>query len=136
MTLAEVMHVHIPTLSPDSTFRDAVDKMDIYQFQGLVVVDHDKIPVAVVTEGDLVRASAQNRATVNLANHRAADFGTPKPTTANPAMEVADALDLMVSQSITLLPIVMDGRLAGVVLRVDLMQALLLDAATPLPDRD
>ncbi len=136
MTLAEVMHVHIPTLSPESTFRDAVDKMDIYQFPGLVVVDHDKVPVAVVTEGDLVRASAQNRATVSLAGHRAADFGTPQPTVANPAMEVADALDLMVSQSITLLPIVMERKLAGVVLRVDLMQALLLDAATPLPDRD
>ncbi len=136
MTLAEVMHVHIPTLSPDSTFRDAVDKMDIYQFPGLVVVDHDRVPVAVVTEGDLVRASAQNRATVSLAGRRAMDFGTPQPTTANPAMEVADALDLMVAQSITLLPIVMESKLAGVVLRVDLMQALLLDAAAPLPKRD
>lgn len=130
------MHVHIPTLSPDSTFRDAVDKMDIYQFPGLVVVDHDRVPVAVVTEGDLVRASAQNRATVSLAGRRAMDFGTPQPTTANPAMEVADALDLMVAQSITLLPIVMESKLAGVVLRVDLMQALLLDAAAPLPKRD
>lgn len=130
------MHVHIPSLTPDSTFRDAVDKMDIYQFPGLIVVDHDKSPVAVVTEGDLVRASAQNRATLNLANHKAADFGTPEPTTANPSMEVADALDLMVSQSITLLPVVMEGKLAGMVLRVDLMQALLLDAAAPLPDRD
>jgi CBS domain-containing protein len=51
-------------------------------------------------------------------------------------MEVADALDLMISRGITILPIVMDARLAGVVLRVDLMQALLMDAATPLPDRD
>ena len=55
---------------------------------------------------------------------------------ANPAMEVADALDMMISQGLTLLPIVMDRRLAGVVLRVDLMQALLLDASTPLPERD
>ena len=136
MTLAEVMHVHIPTLLPDSTFRDAVDKMDIYQFPGLVVVDHDKAPVAVVTEGDLVRATDQNREMLSLAYRRAVDFGTPTPTTANPAMEVADALDMMISQGLTLLPIVMDSRLAGVVLRVDLMQALLLDAATPLPERD
>jgi CBS domain-containing protein len=136
VTLAEVMHVHIPTLSPESTFRDAVDKMDIYQFPGLVVVNHDKAPVAIVTEGDLVRATAQNREMLSLSNTRAADFGTPTPTTAHPAMEVADALDLMISRGLTLLPIVMDARLAGVVLRVDLMQALLMDAATPLPDRD
>jgi len=136
VTLAEVMHVHIPTLAPDSTFRDAVDKMDIYQFPGLVVVDHDKAPVAVVTEGDLVRATDQNQEMLSIAGRKAVDFGTPTPTTANPAMEVADALDMMISQGLTLLPIVMDGRLAGVVLRVDLMQALLMDAATPLPERD
>jgi CBS domain-containing protein len=136
VTLAEVMHVHIPTLSPDSTFRDAVDKMDIYQFPGLVVVDHDRAPVAIVTEGDLVRATDQNQEMLSLASRRAVDFGTPTPTTANPATEVADALDTMISQGLTLLPIVMEGRLAGVVLRVDLMQALLMDAATPLPERD
>ena len=56
MTLSEVMHVHIPTLGLDSTFRDAADKMDIYQFPALVIVDSDKAPVAVVTEGDLARA--------------------------------------------------------------------------------
>lgn len=136
VTLAEVMHVHIPTISPDSTFRDAVDKMDIYQFPGLVAVDHDKAPIAVVTEGDLVRATDQNREMLSLAGRKAVDFGTPTPTCANPAMEVADALDMMISQGLTLLPIVMEERLAGVVLRVDLMQALLMDAATPLPDRD
>jgi CBS domain-containing protein len=136
VTLAEVMHVHIPTLSPDSTFRDAVDKMDIYQFPGLIVLNHDKAPVAVVTEGDLTRATDQNREMLSISGRRAVDFGTPDPTTASPAMEVADALDLMISRGITILPIVMDARLAGVVLRVDLMQALLMDAATPLPDRD
>ena len=130
------MHVHIPTLGPDSTFRDAVDKMDIYQFPGLVVVNHDKAPVAVVTEGDLVRATDQNREMLSLSDRKAADFGTRDPSTANPAMEVADALDMMISQGLTLLPIVMESRLAGIVLRADLMQALLMDAATPLPDRD
>lgn len=131
-----MMHVHIPTLGPDSTFRDAVDKMDIYQFPGLVVVNHDKAPVAVVTEGDLVRATDQNREMLSLSDRKAADFGTRDPSTANPAMEVADALDMMISQGLTLLPIVMESRLAGIVLRADLMQALLMDAATPLPDRD
>jgi CBS domain-containing protein len=109
--------------------------MDIYQFPGLVVVNHDKAPIAVVTEGDLTRATDQNREMLSLSDRKAADFGTPSPTIANPAMEVADALDMMISRGLTLLPIVMDNRLAGVVLRVDLMQALLMDASTPLPDR-
>ena len=32
MTLREVVHAHIPTLNAESTVRDAVDKMDVYQF--------------------------------------------------------------------------------------------------------
>jgi CBS domain-containing protein len=130
------MHVHIPTLSPESTFRDAVDKMDIYQFPALVVVDHDKAPIAIVSEGDLVRATAQNREMLSLTSHPAVQFGTPNPTTAGPSMEVADALDVMISQGLSLLPVVTEGRLGGVVLRVDLMQALLMDASQPLMNQD
>ena len=58
MTLREVLHAHIPVLHADSTVRDAVDKMDIYQFPGLVIVDEDHAPIAVLTEGDVVRAVA------------------------------------------------------------------------------
>ena len=53
MTLREVLHAHIPTLDRDSTIRDAVDKMDIYQFPGLVVVDERSTPIGVITEGDV-----------------------------------------------------------------------------------
>ncbi len=38
-----MLHAHIPTLTTESTFRDAVDKMDIYQFPALVVVDASQI---------------------------------------------------------------------------------------------
>jgi len=44
MTLREVLHAHIPTLSLEGTVRDAVDKMDVYQFPALVIVDPDRIP--------------------------------------------------------------------------------------------
>ena len=39
--LREVLHAHIPTLTESSTVRDAVDKMDIYQFPALVIVNAD-----------------------------------------------------------------------------------------------
>ena len=55
MILREVLHAHIPTLTLDSTVRDAVDKMDIYQFPALVVVNEETTPIGVVTEGDLCR---------------------------------------------------------------------------------
>jgi len=42
-------------------------------------------------------------------------------------MEVSDALHRMLMSGLTLLPIVEDERLIGVVMRMDLMQALLCD---------
>lgn len=132
MTLAEVMHVHLPTLSPESTFRDAVDKMDVYQFPALVIVNADHAPVAVVTEGDLVRAVTLKGDATGLASLRVLDFATSEPIVSEPGVEIGEALHLMISRGLTILPIASNGRFLGVVLRTDLMQALLMDAATPL----
>lgn len=129
MTLREVLHAHIPTLTRKSTLRDAVDKMDVYQFPALVVVDEDHAPVAVLTEGDLCQAVQQRGNLTSLAAEPAFLFGSSEPTTASPDMEVSDALHLMLNSGLTVLPIVDSERLSGVVLRVDLMQAMLVDAA-------
>lgn len=134
MTLSEVMHVHIPTLSPESTFRDAVDKMDIYQFPALVIIDQEKRPVAVVTEGDLSRAVSAKGDVTGLSAARIDGFATRKPQTAEAGMEIGDALHLMLGNGLSILPVTRDGRLAGLVLRVDLMQALLMDVASPIAE--
>lgn len=126
MTLHEVLHAHIPYLTDRSTFRDAVDKMDIYQFPALVVVDEDHAPTHVLTEGDLARA-LQGTTLGELAEQPAQNFGSREPVTAGPDVDVADALHTMLSRGLTILPIVDAGRLIGVVLRVDLMQAILTD---------
>ncbi|HXH60479.1 MAG TPA: CBS domain-containing protein [Fimbriimonadaceae bacterium] len=128
MTLREILHAHIPTLSRKSTLRDAVDKMDVYQFPALVVVDDDHAPIAVLTEGDVCQAVRQRGNVTSLANEPASTFATKDPTTANPDMEVSDALHLMLSSGLTILPVVESDRLSGVVLRIDLMQAMLTDA--------
>jgi CBS domain-containing protein len=129
MTLREVLHAHIPVLYADSTVRDAVDKMDVYQFPGLVVVDENHAPLAVLTEGDLVRAVAHRDSLVSMALEPALAVATKDPFTMGADAEIAEAFHKMRASGLTLLPVVEDGRLSGVVLRVDLMQALLVDVA-------
>jgi CBS domain-containing protein len=129
MTLREVLHAHIPVLTEESTVRDAVDKMDIYQFPALVVVDAHQAPIAVLTEGDLARAVTQRGNLTSLSLEPAVIYATREPTTAGPDEEIGDALHKMLNSGLTILPIVDDGRLSGVVLRMDLMQAMLLDAS-------
>lgn len=127
MTLREVLHAHIPTLTAESTFRDAVDKMDIYQFPALVVVDADNGVIGVVTEGDLCRAVSASGSLVSLADQPAAKFGVNQPTVAAADTEIADALHKMLMSGLTVLPVVDHERLSGIVQRVDLMQAILMD---------
>jgi CBS domain-containing protein len=127
MTLREVLHAHIPTLTRESTVRDAVDKMDIYQFPALVVVDDDMWPIAVVTEGDLCRVVGKRDSLTSMADEPAFIYGSQDPTTAAADTEIGEAFHRMLSSGLTLLPIIDDGRMAGIVLRVDLMQAMLLD---------
>ena len=127
MTLREVLHAHIPILTMESTVRDAVDKMDIYQFPALVIVDLDQKPLAVLTEGDLCRAVSQQENLVNMAEQPAYAYATKDPTTATADTEIGDAFHRMLMSGLTILPVTDLGRVAGVVLRVDLMQAMLVD---------
>lgn len=129
MILREILHAHIPTLSEDSTVRTAVDKMDIYQFPGLVVVDSEMRPVAVVTEGDLCRSAVQKQGVLALTHEPVIEHASKEPYIADVNCEISDALHEMLSRGITVLPITDEGRLAGIVLRTDLMQAMMMDAA-------
>jgi CBS domain-containing protein len=131
MTLREVLHAHIPTLDRDSTIRDAVDKMDIYQFPGLVVVDERSTPIGVITEGDVCRVASTRENITSMASEPALVHASKQPTTAHPDTEIGEAFHLMLNSGLTLLPIVQEQRLLGVVLRVDLMQAMLLDCTPP-----
>lgn len=127
MTLREILHAHIPTLTAESTVRDAVDKMDLYQFPALIVIDEDHAPIAVVTEGDLCRAVRHRDSVISMAEEPAIIHGSKDPTTATPEMEIGDAFHRILNSGLTILPVVDGGRLIGMALRVDLMRALFLD---------
>ncbi len=124
-----MMHAHIPVLTETSSVRDAVDKMDIYQFPALVVVNEDRLPVAVLTEGDVCRGVSVRDSLSVIGTEPALAFATKDPTCATPDEEIGDAFHRMLSSGLTILPVVEDGNLAGIVLRCDLMQALLMDAS-------
>lgn len=127
MVLAEILHAHLPRVGADATIRDAVDMMDIYQFPALVISDGEGRALGVLTEGDICRAIQQQSGLMPLAGEPALKFATKEPISATLEMEVSDALHLMLSRGITILPVMNGLHLAGIVLRVDLMQAMMSD---------
>src|ERR1700722_14954223 len=116
MTLREVLHAHIPTLTRESTVRDAVDKMDVYQFPGLVVLDDAQRPIGVLTEGDLCRAVSQRDNLTSMSSEPAHIYMSVDPTTMRVDEEIGEAFHRMLSSGLTILPVVEDERLSGIVL--------------------
>lgn len=129
MVLREILHAHIPVLHADSTVREAVDKMDIYQFPALVFVDDENRLLAVLTEGDICRAVSKSDSLVQMGHELALSFATKAPFSASVDMEIGAALHEMLMRGITVLPVIEEERVSGVALRMDLMQAILMDVS-------
>lgn len=127
MMLREILSAHFPTLSEASTVRDAIDKMDLYQFSALVLVDEDAAPIGVVTEGDLSRAAAEKGLTHGIAAEPAHVYASKDPIVFSPEQEISDVLHRLLSSGLTLAPVVEAGKLIGVATRARLMQAMLFD---------
>ena len=124
MVLREILHAHIPSLTRESTVKDAIDKMDIYQFPALVIIDKARKPIGIITEGDICRQLNSSKDLKRLAEKKAIEIGINDLMTDSPDTEISKALDTMLQNSLTLLPIVEREILIGIVLRVDLMQAM------------
>ncbi|MDX2065306.1 MAG: CBS domain-containing protein [Fimbriimonadaceae bacterium] len=129
MTLREVMHSHLPTLDTANTIRDTVDKMDIYQFPALVITDDEHRPLAVITEGDISRAIHGADSLLSIGGDPALAYATKDPVTLPGTTEIGEALYTMLNRGLTVIPVMEGESMAGIVLRMDLMQALLADAA-------
>jgi CBS domain-containing protein len=71
-----------------------------------------------------------------IADHPAHVYGTREPTVMHAGTEIGEAFHRMRMSGLTLLPVVEDERLSGIVLRVDLMQAMLMDASQQTLDEE
>jgi CBS domain-containing protein len=145
--VANSMHKDVETVRPDETLREAVRDVRIARYGCLVAVDGDGRPVGILTGGDLFRlllseqipdapylrhifaspdALLEHLHSVQAAaSDRVADcMSTPLVTVEESASleEVADVFD---QRDFNQVPVVRDGRLVGLMLRVDLLDPLL-----------
>jgi CBS domain-containing protein len=146
--IRDIMDTSPATVTPDASVEDVLAALREHQLPGLPVVDADGRCLGIVTEADLVLPDDEGDlhlphyvnlfgGTVFLESlHRyedrlrkafaatAADMMTRDPDTVGPDTSVREAARLIHESGHNRLPVVEDGRLVGVVTRLDVLGAL------------
>jgi CBS domain-containing protein len=147
-SVRDIMDPSPVTVSPDASVEEVVSTLREHELPGVPVVDADGRCVGIVTEADLVLPDDQGDLHiphyVNLFGgtvfleplgrfeqrlrkafaSKATDMMTSDPDTVAPDTTVQDAARLIHRSGHNRLPVVEDGRLVGVVTRVDVLGAL------------
>jgi CBS domain-containing protein len=146
--ISEIMDSTPATVAPDASVEDVVAALREHQLPGLPVVDGDGQLVGIVTEADMVLPDDEGDlhiphyvnlfgGTVFLESldrfegrlrkafaATAEDMMTSDPDTVGPDTSVREAARLIHETGHNRLPVVDDGRLVGVVTRLDVLGAL------------
>ena len=110
--LSEIMTAGVVTASPEASAVSVARQMRDHRVGSVVIVDAGGAPVAMVTDRDLTirvfAAGGDSEAPVG-------DHASRPLVCGEPAMELDEAAALMVQHRVRRLPVVDEGRLAGIV---------------------
>ena len=123
MKVQDVMTSPAHSCSPEVTLAAAARAMSDYGCGALPVLDDGGRPIGILTDRDVCRAiAAGNRFAAAVRVHEAM---TPNPTNCQPAMPIAQALEIMAERKIRRLPVVdAQGRLVGIVSLADIVSGV------------
>ncbi|WP_338502343.1 CBS domain-containing protein [Sphingomonas kaistensis] len=124
MTIAAVLQskgTKVATVARDATLSEAASQLNRNKIGALVVVGARGEVEGVLSERDIVSCLAAH-GDEQLGRRKVADAMTAPAITVGPDSEVLSALALMTARRIRHLPVVTEGRLAGIVSIGDLVK--------------
>jgi acetoin utilization protein AcuB len=132
MTLGKIMTARIVTVEMDDRLEAVKDIFDTMRFHHLLVVDEHKKLSGVLSDRDLLRAlspyvgsateTARDLATLNKRVHQ---IMTRKPITLRQESGIAEAVELLLKNRISCIPIVDDAfKPVGIVSWRDLLRTM------------
>lgn len=101
------------TVKPDDSVQTIVDTLARHRIGAVLVVDGAGGLLGIVSERDVVRAMAGSLGAVTTKT--AADIMTEKVRTCAPGDTEADLMQLMTEHRIRHLPVIAEGRIAGMI---------------------
>jgi CBS domain-containing protein len=155
MNASDIMTTSIVTLTPGNSVRHAARLMLELRVSGLPVVDDGGKVVGMVTEGDLIRraelgipgirrrawqgaVSPEGAARDYVRTHswRVGDVMSSPVVTVDAATPVSEVAMLLDARGIKRVAVTRDGRLAGIVSRLDLLQLVASSEPEPIAAGD
>jgi len=141
MQIADIMTKQVHTIGPDRTLEECARTLKKHKLNGLVVLDGDVV-AGVITKTDIFRSILPGYSDIiederHIASleyieervHRLSDLkvrdimGAP-PITVGSDMRIVKAGSLMLLRKIKQLPVVDNGRLAGIVTLTDIINSI------------
>jgi acetoin utilization protein AcuB len=131
MRVEDVMTRRLVTVPPETTVLDAQVRLTREGIRHLLVTDEGGELLGIVTDRD-IRLNLPSPATSLsvwemkdlLSRLTVGEIMTKAVVTVGPRREVSEAAVLMLEHKIGALPVLEDGRLAGIVTETDLLRAL------------
>jgi len=118
--VSQIMHTELVTVSPDDIVELAASMMDWEKIRHLPVEDSEGRLVGIVTHRVMVRLLAKRDRAAKEITVR--EVMTPNPISVGPECTTLRAIDVMREHKVGCLPILRDGRLAGIVTERDFLR--------------
>jgi CBS domain-containing protein len=130
VTVAELMTPDPIVIQESATVQDAVRMLEEHEISGLPVIDRDGVLVGVISQTDVVRARAVDHLWERWPGLRVRHLMHSPALTADPAMSLEDAAQVMERAHVHRLVVVDEDQMTpvGVISTTDLVRAL---ARTP-----
>lgn len=138
LTCADIMSKDVATITPETRLRDVADTFRKHRFKTLPVVDAERRLIGLVTQNDLIQRAQEealhHQATFasslsRLLTRRSAptlarEIMTPPEESVSPQEGIGILVRLLADGGVQAVPVLEEERLAGIVTRSDLLEAL------------
>ena len=143
MLVQDVMSAPVVSVGPSTSIRDAARLMLMRRISGLPVVKTDGAIVGIVSEGDFLRRNELGTEVkrprwleflvgpgkaadeyVHTHGRKVEEIMSENVVTAEPTTPLESAIETMTKRHIKRLPVVVEGKVVGIVTRSDILQAL------------
>jgi CBS domain-containing protein len=133
MNATDLMSINVVAAKENLAASEISARLLLGEFNGVPVIDNNQKVIGIVTAIDILRALREGK---SLGNITARDIMTPNPSVVKKDTSIEEIIDIMIEKEIVLVPVVQeDGKLIGVVARLDILRQKLNEGFVTIGER-